>query len=157
MSNLKPDAIRMNFIAKRVYNDNATFEEIGIELSITKTRVSQIYSKFARIARSNRHYLEEYGHPYIHKGGVDVDIIKVDFISISKELALYNLERKEKSKVWTTTDTSGYSKLHKVFMIRTNTHPDGTEYWECNKYFFEMSVKYPTWQNTKNGIFTQIE
>ncbi len=160
-----PEKHRDQYIAERIYKDNATYDTVGLEVGLKRCRTYQVYQRVCRLALK---YRETGINPHQH---LDLDMFNEEFVSIDEDVARYNIDVKTNARIMTgwihlpEFDTKSWdgtfirpyrSRLHLVTMVRLIMEPGRPKRWECNKHFFTKCIENPDWQIGKNGIFTKI-
>lgn len=160
-------------IAKQHYLGEKTYSEIAREYNLSRERVAQIYSKFARQAVT--FFKMQENHPgYTITRGNEFALLTERFVEISGEAALANIERhangnggadirwhedfngRGKSLGHEVQVMAWVSNEHYVTMIRKIMYPDGLVCWQANAHFIDNDYNLSNKILKKDLIITSL-
>jgi len=162
---------RNKVIMDKIYNHNAKVKDLAEQYSISTSRVRDIYQEMIALNLELLKIRPDYDLEHINRFGFT---IVLQFIPISEELALFNIEQKTNSGHWRTR-LNGESEVfddgsvlleqyyqydckyrHKLTMLRKVKFPTGESIWLVNKHYYEKSLENPEMQKAKEGVYTSI-
>lgn len=162
---------RNKVIMDEIYNHNAKVKDLAEQYGISTSRVRDIYQEMIAMNLELLKIRPDSDLEYVSRFGFTISL---QFIPISEELALFNIEQKTNSEQWRAR-LNGESEefddgsvlleqyyqydskyRHKLIMLRKVKLTTGESIWLVNKHYYEKSLENPEMQKAKEGVYTSI-